>query len=458
MNSLVLVLALLLAAAPPLVDAAKNGKRDTLKTLLQKGTNPNEADGDGSTALHWAAYRNDLESADLLLKAGAKANATTDLGVTPLWTASQNGSDAMVKRLLQAGADPNIALLSGESPVMVASRGGYAGVVEQLAAKGANVNVRSTRGQTALMWAASQKHPDVVKVLLAHKADFRLKSETYDEIVAIQPPTAPGNSRTITRGGDTALMFAARSGDAASAKLLLDAGANPNDTDAWGVSATTLAMHSNFGDVAILLLDRGADPNAEKAGMTALHNAIMNHNEKAVAALLAHGANPNITVKNWTPERRTADDNNYASEVIGATPLWLAARNLSPAIMKMLLDKGADPKFVQHGENYTQGGDFANVKHETVSTPLMAVLGIGGGSAWVEAPTGPEKEALTLEAVKLAALPGVNLNQANTDGKTALDAAKALKYENVIKFLTDLGAKEGTPAAGGRGARGARGQ
>jgi ankyrin repeat protein len=461
-----LILVLLTAAVsgaanlPPLVEAAKAGNRESIRTLLQKGASANDTDGDGTTALHWASYRNDLESADMLIRAGAKVNASSDLGVTPLWTASQNGSDAMVKRLLQAGADPNITLLSGESPLMVASRGGYPGVVEQLAAKGANVNAHGTRGQTALMWAAAEKHPEVVKVLLAHKADLRPKTDTYEEVMAIEPHAAPGNSRSIPHGGETALMFAARSGDAASTKLLLDAGANPSDTDAWGVSATTLAMHSNFGDVAVLLLDKGADPNAEKAGMTALHNAIMYRNERVVAALLAHGANPNVILKNWTPERRTANDMNYTREVVGASPLWLAARYLSPSIMKMLLDKGADPTFIQRGENYTQGTDFGNVLHKYITTPLMAALGVGGGHAWIDLPTGAEKEALTLECVKLAAAPGVDLNLANDDGKTALDAANSLRYNDVIKLLTDLGAKAGTPAGarGARGGRGARGQ
>ena len=122
---------------PPLVDAAKNGDRDALRALLQKKVDVNAAEADGTTALHWASYRDDLESADLLLRAGAKVNAANDLGATPLWTASQNGSAAMVRRLLEAGANPNAALLAGETPVMVAARSGYPEIVEQLLAKGA---------------------------------------------------------------------------------------------------------------------------------------------------------------------------------------------------------------------------------------------------------------------------------------------------------------------------------
>ncbi len=63
-----------------------------------------------TTALHWASYHDDLDSADLLIRAGAKVNAANDLGATPLWAASQNGSAAMVRKLLDAGANPNVAL------------------------------------------------------------------------------------------------------------------------------------------------------------------------------------------------------------------------------------------------------------------------------------------------------------------------------------------------------------
>src|SRR5437588_2584594 len=100
------------AARPPLVDAAKNGDKDSLRSLLQKKADVNATEPDGSTALHWASYRDDVETADLLIKAGAKVNAANDLGATPLWTASQNGSINMVRRLLEAGANPNAALLA----------------------------------------------------------------------------------------------------------------------------------------------------------------------------------------------------------------------------------------------------------------------------------------------------------------------------------------------------------
>src|SRR5213076_1337063 len=111
-------------------------------------------------------------------------------------------------------------------------------VTELLLAKGGNPNAHGTRGQTALMWAISQKHPDVVKLLLAHKADIQARSDVLNEVMAIPPHGYLPYNKAIPHGGETALMFAARVGDLASAKLLGAAGANVNDADAWGVSAT----------------------------------------------------------------------------------------------------------------------------------------------------------------------------------------------------------------------------
>src|SRR5213593_4758120 len=239
-----------------LLDAAKTADKDAVRALLQKKADVNAAEGDGTTALHWASYRDDLESADLLLRAGADVNARNDLGATPLWAASQNGSEPMVRRLLEAGANPNASLLLGETPVMVAARSGAPAIVELLAAKGANVNARGARGQTALMWAVAQKHPEVVRVLLARGADIRARSDSWSEVMAVSPHGYLEYNRAIPHGNETALMFAARVDDLASARLLVAAGAEVNDEDAWGVSAVVLAAHSGFTDLVEFLLDK----------------------------------------------------------------------------------------------------------------------------------------------------------------------------------------------------------
>jgi len=443
----------LCTADTPLIDAVKNGDKVTLRALIQKKVDVNATEPDGSTALQWASYRDDLESADLLIRAGAKVNAANDLGVTPLWPASENGSSAMVRRLLEAGANPNVALLAGETPLMVAARSGYPDVVEQLLAKGANVNAHGSRGQTALMWAVAQKHPNVVKVLIAHHADIQLKSDVWTDVMAVPPHGYLPYNKAIPHGGETALMFAARVGDLDSAKLLVAAGAHVNDADAWGVSATTLAAHSGFRDLVEFLLAKGADPNAAPAGFTALHEAIMRRDEEMVTALLDHGADANAPLKTWTPSRRSSDDWNFEPILVGATPYWLAARFTEPSVMRLLVKHGADPSFVFHADYVAEQG-FGQAPRKETATALMAATGIIRVKPWVEIEP-REREALTLETVKLAVELGCDLNTANTDGRTALDGAKALKYDSVVNFLVEKGARPGTgnPSGRGRGGR-----
>ena len=433
------IAALRAADGTSLIDAAKNNDADALRALLKQGVDVKAASADGTTALHWASYRDALDSADLLIRAGANVNAANDLGATPLWNASLNGSAAMVGRLLQAGANPNLALLGGETPLMIASRAGNPDVITRLIDKGANVNARGPRGQTALMWAVSQQHPDVVKVLLARGADIHARSDVWKEMMAVPPHGKPEYNRLIPHGGDTALMFAARVGDLASARLLVAAGANVNDADAWGVSAMVLAAHSGFADLVEFLLDKGADANATGPGFTALHEAIMRRDEKMVSALLAHHANPNTPLQTWTPERRSSADFNFAPALIGATPFWLAARFAEPNVMRLLVTQGADPRFVLRNEYYVND---LNDRRTQATTALMAAVGVGGGRAWAQ-PDRHQLEALILESVKLAIELGADVNAVNSDGRTALDAAKAFKLEPVVKFLVEKGAREG---------------
>ncbi len=428
----------------PLVQAAKSGDAAAVRALLQQGASATASDPDGATALHWIAYHDDLATAKVLLKAGANVNAANDLGATPLWVASENGSTSMVRLLLDAGANPNLALLAGETPLMVASRGGYPQVVELLLAKGADPNARGARGQTALMWAAAQKHPEVTKVLLAHGADFNIRSSVYNEVMAVPPHGYLPYNRAIPHGSDTALLFAARDGDLESARLLVAAGANVNDADAWGVSALTYAAHSGFDDLVEFLLDKGADPNAAAAGFAALHCAILRRDEKMAAALLNHGADANLTLKTWTPTRRSSRDWNFPPELVGASPFWLAARFNAPGIMRLLAQHGADPKFIHHASRTIEGrnGQGWQERRDNL-TAIMAAVGIGGGgNPWVPIPRA-EREAMQLETVKYAVDLGIDVNYQNLDGRRALDAARG----SVAQFLKEKGAIPGNPNA-----------
>jgi ankyrin repeat protein len=290
------------------------------------------------------------------------------------------------------------------------------------------------------MWAAAQRHPDVVRVLLAHGADVHARSQVWSQMMAVPPHGVPKYNRVIPHGGDTPLLFAARSGDLASARLLVASGADVNEADAWGVSTVVLAAHSGFTALVEFLLERGADPNAAAAGFTALHAAIMRRDTRMAAALLLRGADANAPVKVWTPTRRSSKDHNFAPELVGATPFWLAARFTQPEVMRLLLKHDANATVVHRGDYHAEE---PVEPRSQVTNAVTAAAGMGGGVAWVQ-PDRRERETLMLEAITLAVEHGVDVNLENIDGRTALDAARAQKFERVVKFLIEHGARPGT--------------
>ena len=422
------------ADLPPLIEAAKGGDWEAVGALLEQGADVTATAPDGATALHWASYWDDVDTAELLIRASADVSAANDLGATPLWIASLNGSASMVRTLLDAGADPNAALLSGETPTMTAARTGSPRVVGQLLDAGADPNASATRGQTALMWAAAQRHSDVVGVLLEYGADVQARSETWSQVMAVSPHSALANQQAVPHGGNTALTFAARVGDLASARVLVNAGADVDDADARGVSATVLAAHSGFGDLVEFLLDEGADPNAAEAGFSALHVTIMRRDEDLGRLLLARGADPNARISNWTPTRRASADWYIHQSLVGATPFWLAARLTQPGFMRLLVEHGADPLFVHRVHFVGTSGSYGAGGRDEATTALMAAVGMGGPRrvrGFVR-PDPAELEFLTLEAVRLAVELGVDVNATNLDSQTAADART---FASVREFL-----------------------
>src|SRR6185312_12335717 len=99
-----------IAANAPLADAAEKNDRVAIRSLIERRDDVNRAQIDGMTALHWAAYHDDLETAKLLLGARAEVKTATRYAVTPLSLACTNGNEAMVRMFLEAGADPNTKL------------------------------------------------------------------------------------------------------------------------------------------------------------------------------------------------------------------------------------------------------------------------------------------------------------------------------------------------------------
>jgi uncharacterized protein len=444
-----------------LIEAVRNKDVESVRALVKQRADVNAPQGDGATALHWAAHVDDLVVADVLIRAGARPSAANDVGATPLHLACTNRGAAMVERLLAAGANANAALLNGETVLMTCARAGDARSVKALLMHGALVHAKEqAHDQTALMWAVAQRHPDVVQLLVEAGADVRARSRTYPQtVVGVQTQRA-GREKlnyTVLRGGSTPLLFAARVGDAASARVLLAAGADANDSLPDGTSALVLAAHSGHGDVAALLLDNSADPNIFATGYTALHAAVLRSDVTLVQALLAHGAKPDVRLTRGTPLRRDTTDFNLPATLIGSTPYLLAARFLEPEIARALAAGGADQTLtLQNG-----------------ATPLMIAAGMGmnpnesrRGIAVIDFGK-VEPESRVLETVRAVVAPGVDVNARNEAGDTAMHTAAAQGYDTVVQFLADHGAQTNarntrglTPlgtllAGGGRGRGGA---
>ena len=162
------------AQGPALVEAVKSGRAEHVRTLLAQRADSNQAEIDGTTALHWAAHFDNLAAADLLIKAGAKVQVPNRYGATPLMLACINGSAPMVDRLLNAGADPNTAMPEGDTVLMTAARTGNVAVVKALVTRGAKVNASETwKGQTALMWAAASNNAAAVEALVEAGANVQ---------------------------------------------------------------------------------------------------------------------------------------------------------------------------------------------------------------------------------------------------------------------------------------------
>jgi ankyrin repeat protein len=419
-----------------LVEAVKNQNADAAAALIKQHADVNVAEGDGSTALHWAAHWDDLATADLLIRAGANVNAATDLGVTPLALACLNRGAAMAVRLLAAGADANAVTMMGETVLMTAARTGSLEVVNALLAHGANVNAQElSRGQTALMWAVAEQHADVVKLLIEHNADVNARTHVTDLLVNEGDADRGRNTKPvlemIKKGGSTPLLFAARVGDLASAKYLVAAGANPNDIAPDGNSVLVLAAHSGQRAVAEFLLDKDANPNSAGAGYTALHAAVLRGDVDLVKVLLAHGADPNARLARGTPMFRNGNDYSFNENLTGATPFFLSAKYAEPGVMRVLASAGADT--------------VSPIRDGT--TPLMAAAGLGWNNAEnrrgqpVADDTAFRDEASALAAVKLAVEFGADVNAVNEAGNAAIHAAIPKGFHTVIQYLVDHGAK-----------------
>jgi ankyrin repeat protein len=388
------------------------------------------AQGDGTTALHTAAYQDDVAAARTLLRAGAPVDAVNRYGVRPLLVACENGNAGMVGVLLEAGADVHGVAEGGETPLMLAARAGSVEAVKALLGRGAAVGARERAGQTALMWAAAEGHAEVVRVLLAAGA---------------------GLAGTVDSGFPP-LFFAVREGRLDVVRVLMAAGADvramieapassaPARRGAPKRAATTplaLAVQNGHFELALALVEAGADPNDVRTGFTPLHmmagvrrpdssdgsepappvGAGRMSSLEFVRELVKRGAQVNFRLAKGSP-KLPATSSSVGTE--GATAFLLAADRGDVPLMRLLVKLGADPLL-----GNAQG-----------TTPLLAAAGVGTNEPQEEA--GEESEAL--EAVRMLLDLGADVNTVDANGDTAMHGAAYNISPLVVKLLAERGA------------------
>ena len=443
---------------PSLVAAAKNDDLQGVRAQIAKHVNVNEAARDGSTALLWAVYNSNLDMTRALIAAGAPVNTPNHYGITPLLQASRSGDASMIGMLLKAGADPAASHPDGETPLMAASRTGHIDAVKVLIESGANANVAdSFQQETPLMWAAAEGHVDVVATLLKAGADPDKKAHIsgLDDRKHGDYPT----------GGFTALMFATRNGYDDVAAALIKGGADPKVTNGDGLTASMVAIANDRFDMAAKLVELGADANDGSLYFAVdMHDATSDmrahdgsrlradHPNKLtsldlIKLLLDKGADPNKAFQGQVHSTTLCCDPE-----VNSSPFYRAAIASDVDAMKLMLAKGAkvewSPSEVKKVGAPAAAGRGANAN--VGKTPIMMAMNGGRGAAFAAGPgfdrigAPPFREAANrdpVEAMKLLLSSGANVNAKAPDGSTLLHQAVTAKQVPIIKLLVEKGAK-----------------
>jgi ankyrin repeat protein len=328
--------------------------------LLARGADVDAAEGDGMTALHWAAERGHVAVADVLLSAAAAVEAKTRIGsYTPLHVASRRGHGDVVRRLLEAGADPDaVTTNSGVTPLhLAAAASGGTDAVVALLTHGADANAReASAGQTPLMFAAGAGRAGAVRALLQAGADPALTTRVVDVLrnlaldqeaarrfrqtlgdlrtapdEELYPTEAETPSRELSPGDVQAAIEAQRE--------FLRSGYDVGEVDAHSLARSSPDFP---GGPEVVRPPYRETLVGKTGGMTALLFAAREGHIEAAVALLEAGA-----------------DVDQASGGDRTSPLLMAALNGQFDLALVLIERGADPDLAAS----TDG-----------ATPLFAVL------------------------------------------------------------------------------------
>jgi ankyrin len=449
---------------------------------------------EGVSPLHMACLYGDPQIIDALLKAGADAKQQGPAGETMVMLAARNGNPEALRLLIAAGADVNVREpIRGTTALMWAVEQHHPDAAQVLINAKADVSAKSAGAGLPRNYMANRVNPARVDAANRVRAEAAKAGRTYEHQLEIeqkngtlqvrrigdvtsfgqqqraaqQPqaqaapqPAAPQANPEAQQendsdfifaglvgtggGGLTPLVLSAREGELETAKLLVAAGADVNQTTEYGWTPLLTATNNRHYRLAEYLIEHGADVNkANKGNWTPLYLATDNRNIEGgdfpvpkpdldhlefIKVLLDHGANPNLRVKDNTLTRTIFTMQWFLES--GATPFIRAAQSSDLELLKLLLAHGADPM----------------IKTDHEDTALTAASGVG----WVDGVTYEHSPKANVDTVKFLLDLGLDSNAANGDGRTSLMVAAAKGRTEVIQTLVDHGAKLDTRDKGSR--------
>jgi cytohesin len=385
--------------------AANSGKKDIVEFLISKGANVDAKDLSNLTPLYYAALHNYEDIADSLLAKGADVNAKgkdSYAYYTLLYFAIWDHNKDAIKLLISKGANVNAKDVYDYTPLFFAMWENDKDTVELLISKGADVNAEDKDGRTPYYCAAMDGREDMVKLLTAKGAappsPIHLAARAGDlaKVKSLIEEGADVNAKD--KPGQTPLFWAVRADNSDVAKFLITKGADVNAKDKIGMTPLYFVIfHNGTNDMVELLIAKGADIDIKESyGMTPLHAACFRGRKDIAELLIAKGSNVNAKIPSGSP-------------VGGMTPLLFAAKYGQRNVAELLISKGAD----------------IDGKNDGGMTPLLFAASWG------------HKDVVELLIAK-----GADMNAKDNKEQTALSLAKEQGHEEIAELLRKNGAKE----------------